>query len=70
MRGDVPWPGITPDRAFYFDTYVFPVLEGGGVPRDALLQAWDFVTASASNTVMRGVTVRDDALQRICHALD
>jgi hypothetical protein len=65
LRDNVTWPGIAPDRPYYFDTYVFPVLQGAGVARDSLQQAWDFVTASVENTVQRGVGVREDALRRV-----
>lgn len=47
-----------------FETVVFPALEQQGVARNDLQLAWDFKTASRSNTVGRMESMRDDAIGR------
>ena len=45
-----------------FDDLLFPALESAGFERDELQLAWDFHTASRSNTLGRLEFMRDDAL--------
>ena len=49
-------------RRAWYDAMVFPVLEEAGFSRDDLQMAWDFQTASRSNTLGRMELIRDDAL--------
>ena len=49
-------------RRTRFDDILFPLLEDAGVSRDDLQLAWDFHTASRSNTLGRLEFMRDDAL--------
>lgn len=44
---------------------IFGLLEGAGVARSSLIQAWDFETASGANIWGDVVAMRDDALRRM-----
>jgi hypothetical protein len=49
-------------RRAHFDADVFPALEAAGFPRDELVLAWDFHTASRERTLGDLEYMRDDAL--------
>ncbi|MCC7539545.1 MAG: hypothetical protein IT379_25190 [Deltaproteobacteria bacterium] len=65
LRDDEPtdFPTIEARRERYEE--IFGILEGAGVERDGLIEAWDFHTASGSNAWGPLISMRDDALERI-----
>lgn len=58
--------GVNPDadaRRAHFNRVIFPAIEALGWSRDELTLAWDFHTASRSNTLGDLLHMRDDALE-------
>lgn len=53
------------ERQARFDSDVFAVLEGAGVSRDGLIEAWDFTTADGENLWGEMISMRDDALEAV-----
>jgi len=51
------------DRQARFAAEVFAVLEGAGVSRDGLIEAWDFTTATGENLWGELISMRDDAME-------
>lgn len=65
LRDDLPSedPAIDDRRGLYAD--IFERLSEAGVGREDLQLAWDFTTASATNTTERAVHMRDEGLDLV-----
>ena len=57
--------GADAARQQYFDSNIFPELEGAGIARDDLYLAWDFTVASERNLAERMLHMRDDAFAQL-----
>ena len=62
LRDDTPLPEADARRAHFEE--IFGVLDGAGVARGGLIEAWDFVTASGETLWSDLVAMRDDAVGR------
>lgn len=65
LRDDTPLPeaaDIETRRAHFEE--IFDVLEGAGVARAGIVEAWDFTTASDESLYTDMVTIRDEAIRQ------
>jgi hypothetical protein len=64
LRDDMPLPEAEDleGRRAHFEE-IFTILEGAGVARTGLLEAWDFTTASDESLTTDMVTIRDEAIR-------
>jgi hypothetical protein len=65
LRDESPLPeaeDLEARRAHFED--IFTILEGAGVTRASLLEAWDFTTASDESLYTDMVTIRDEAIRQ------